>query len=67
MLSDKLCQPINGIMKPNRATSPLRWVVDMFMKNIGKQEAVVSFYIYKNLNRKEWSYEGITSKIGKAH
>lgn len=29
MLSDKLCQPINGIMKPNRATSPLRRVVDM--------------------------------------
>ena len=41
--------------------------LQMFMKNIGKQEAVVSFYIYKNLNRKEWSYEGITSKIGKAH
>ena len=29
MLSDKLCQPINGATKPNRATSPLRRVVDI--------------------------------------
>ena len=29
MLSDKLHQPISGAMKLNRATSPLRRVVDM--------------------------------------
>lgn len=31
MLSDKLCQPINGTTKLNRATSPLRRVVDSNM------------------------------------
>ena len=43
MLSDKLCQPINGTTKLNRATSPLRRVVDLeknegiFMPSQGKK------------------------------
>jgi hypothetical protein len=43
MLSDKLCQPINGATKLNRATSPLRRVVDseknegIFMPSQGKK------------------------------
>lgn len=46
MLSDKLCQPINDTTKLNRATSPLRRVVDL-EKRIGY------FYVLTNQQMRE--------------
>ena len=57
MLSDKLCQPINGTTKLNRATSPLLRVVDLeknegiFMPSQGKKLENKFLSNIKNIQR----------------